>query len=374
MELAQIIQLNIFSFIILVLIYSNERKMKEQLVTYKIFKFIVKVGMLLLIVDTSAWYFNEKSGNLNLFGNQISNLILYIFAIVPVALWLLYVYFQVIHNRNRATRVIIAACLLVFVNGLLSLMSIKTGWYYSIDSNNVYHRGPYFWVHVLLCYSVVNYTFFFILFNRRKIDKRYYKSLLLFPIPQLVGSALQVAFYGISLNWSGLTISLLIVYFNIQDMGLNTDYLTGVFNRRILDYHLRDKINNTSKNKTFSAILIDLDDFKKINDNFGHHVGDEALQETVGLLKSSLKKESFIARFGGDEFIAVLDIDSIKHLEMIIYRINNNVRAYNQTSGKPYEIKLSMGYCVYDYSSKMKVEEFIRQIDQLMYENKKKGK
>lgn len=84
-------------------------------------------------------------------------------------------------------------------------------------------------------------------------------------------------------------LSLLIVYFYVQNRNLNTDYLTGVYNRRQLDLIIREKIRNCTEEKSFSVILIDLNGFKQINDTFGHNAEVAALQETVKVIRNCLR-------------------------------------------------------------------------------------
>ena len=69
---------------------------------------------------------------------------------------------------------------------------------------------------------------YYVFKHRKRIEKRYYLSMLVFILPITVGATLQILFYGWALAWSGMMVSLLIIYFNIQDSSLNTDYLTGV--------------------------------------------------------------------------------------------------------------------------------------------------
>jgi diguanylate cyclase (GGDEF)-like protein len=169
---------------------------------------------------------------------------------------------------------------------------------------------------------------------------------------------------------NSVVLSLFIVFLNIQNRSIFTDYLTGANNRKKLDIYIRDKINASTEKKTFSAILIDLDNFKSINDTFGHDAGDNALQEFVKLLRTCLRSNDFIARFGGDEFYIVLDISDPAALEDIISRIYACVEKYNECCSQPYKIDFSIGYAVYDWHSHLKTDEFQKLIDVLLYKNK----
>ena len=96
-----------------------------------------------------------------------------------------------------------------------------------------------------------------------------------------------------------LVFSLLIAHLFIQRESLDTDFLTGIGNRRKLDLSLKAHV---FANKPFSAILLDLDNFKQINDKFGHEAGDIALKKAAEILQASVREGDIIARYGEDEF------------------------------------------------------------------------
>ncbi|MDD2216002.1 MAG: GGDEF domain-containing protein, partial [Eubacteriales bacterium] len=178
----------------------------------------------------------------------------------------------------------------------------------------------------------------------------------------------------LSLILNSVVISILIAFLYIQNQDMHTDFLTGVNNRKKLEAYLKKKINKSNENKTFSAILLDINNFKSINDTFGHDMGDDALETAVKLLKSCLRSTDFIARFGGDEFVIILDVSNKDDLEVTVCRINSCVGEFNQSNSKPYKLGFSMGYAVYDYHSHMNIKEFKKQIDILMYQNKRANK
>lgn len=363
---------SIISLIILLYIYIHAyRRSEKAFVPYKLFIDLVRINMVLIIIDILGWVFNGLPGIWNLIFNTGFNLVLYILVPIAPSLSVIYVNFHIFRNENRIIKLKRVLTFFLAVNAAISIMSLYTGWFFSVDAENIYHRGAYFRVHAGYCYLLIGSAFFSVLLNRSLIEKRFYHSLLLFFLPQTVGTTLQMFFYGVSYNWTGMMLSLLIIYFNIQDHGLNTDYLTGVYNRRQLDHYINIKIRNSTEEKSFSAILIDLDEFKSINDKFGHEIGDEALKDTVGIIRKSLRLNDFIARFGGDEFVIILDINSRELLGQAVRRIADNVETFNRNSTKPYKISFSMGYDVYDINSKLNLDDFINHIDKLMYNNKK---
>ncbi|MGE4588791.1 MAG: GGDEF domain-containing protein [Acidaminococcaceae bacterium] len=363
---------SILSFIILLIIYTDSYTRSEKLfLQYKLFMLLLVTNMAMIVIDILGWAFNGLPGQTFYTLNQYSNLALYIFEPLPAMLWVLYTNYQVYKNRTKIKSISKKLFCLWLINSIFSTLSINNGWFFSIDNMNIYHRGPYFSLHVAFCYLFIIYSFIFVLYNRKYIEKRYFFSLLLFFIPVSVGTIIQTFHYGVSYNWSGMMLSLLIIYFHIQNRSLNTDYLTQTYNRRQLDGYIKDKIRTSSKSASFSAILIDLNDFKNINDKFGHDIGDEALKSAAHIISASLNRNDFLARYGGDEFIAILSIDNKILLEKTVKRIEQNVKNFNSENYNQYSLNFAMGYAVYEYESNMTADDFFKNIDQLMYDAKR---
>ena len=120
--------------------------------------------------------------------------------------------------------------------------------------------------------------------------------------------------------------------------------------------------------------MIDINEFKKINDTYGHIVGDKALEDASSILMQSLRKNDFIARYGGDEFAVILEVNSALDLEKAVEHIKENVRKFNFENLMPYRISFSIGYSIFSYEFHMSAEQFLHHIDQLMYIEKEKRK
>ena len=134
---------------------------------------------------------------------------------------------------------------------------------------------------------------------------------------------------------------------------------------------MANKIANSKVDKSFSAIMIDLDNFKDINDIYGHQEGDFALITTVNIIKSVISRSDLIARSGGDEFWIVLDTDNRTMIERVIKTLKSKFQEWNNTSNKPYNLTFSYGYKIYDFHQALSTDEFRMEIDRLMYKFKK---
>lgn len=371
MDLISNIILNSYSILLLIIIYIHAVKQNEEVfLQNKIYLIMLKLTALMLVVDIFS-RFDGKPDTLYPIFNYIGNLLIFILNPIVPALWLIYVHCQAYHVDEIPKRLSKVMLFLMAANGTAILLSQPFGWFYFIDTENIYHRGQLFWIPAMLTIALLFASFAVILFNRERIEKKYYFSLLFFSVPPLTGIVLQLLFYGVSMILNGLTLSLLIVFFTVQNRRMDTDFLTGVYNRKSLQAYIKKKINTSTENSTFSAILIDLNNFKSINDTYGHHMGDVALGTVVKILKSCLRSDDFIARYGGDEFCVVLDISDKYELEETAFRINRCLEEHNKYTTEPFRLGFSMGYAVYDYKAHMKASDFQKQIDLLMYENKR---
>ncbi len=151
------------------------------------------------------------------------------------------------------------------------------------------------------------------------------------------------------------------------------DSLTGACNRGYGLSLLERELKFARRRKTPSLLAyVDIDNFKDINDAFGHAEGDQILKEVVILLKSTLREIDIICRMGGDEFLLIFPDSSLKDLSRIKERFNKNLIKLNQTINKPYKIGFSMGISCYDPDNPQHMDELIRIADNRMYEEKKK--
>jgi len=180
-----------------------------------------------------------------------------------------------------------------------------------------------------------------------------------------------VMFSGVSL-WiqSGQLLMLLKLY---RESTL--DPLTGLINRRVLMKRLAaETARNDDGQNAFCILMFDLDRFKRINDNYGHLTGDKVLTTTAQILKDGLRRHDIVARFGGEEFVAVLPNANGQHAVAIAERIrevchNTRIAAPNNEI-----IELSTSVGVTEYETGEAIETALRRVDDCLYQAKELGR
>lgn len=361
----------IFCFaVVITILISIRKKGKNSFEDRLIFRFgTITAG--LMLADTVAWGIDGIPGTVLHNINYVMNVVLFAGIDIPAFLWSVYVTHIVRQDRNYLRRFILVASVPLVANAILAIMNPVTGFLFTIDSQNTYHRGPLVYVNFAVSAFYLVYTFTFTAVSKKKIHHRILKPLLFFPLPPLACGALQLYSYGLTLFYPGLIISILIVYVLVQNSRLTTDYLTGVGNRLSVDDSIREFFSECCRGRAFGAIMLDIDDFKSINDTYGHLVGDEVLERVAAALNASIRRNDFAGRYAGDEFIVLIRNDDGSILSNAAVRIEKALDRYNAISGRPFRISVSMGCALCSPGEWPDPEKFISEIDRRMYENKR---
>ncbi|HIJ56574.1 MAG TPA: response regulator [Deltaproteobacteria bacterium] len=156
-----------------------------------------------------------------------------------------------------------------------------------------------------------------------------------------------------------------------------TDKLTGLYNRAFFEHFLVLELKRADRQKVPVAfIMMDIDDFKQCNDNFGHLVGDEVLRELGRLIKGSVREIDLAARYGGEEFALVLPNTDKSGALVVAERIRKTVSEHDflpDTIVPTQKISMSLGISIYPLEAATG-EDLIKTADDLLYKAKDKGK
>jgi diguanylate cyclase (GGDEF)-like protein len=366
--------INGYSLLLLIAMYIHSKKNSdEKSELNRIFLMMIRILFVLLFFDVMSRCDGYILSFFPLF-NQIGNFMVFVMNPILPLFWFYYVYTYIWEENANRQKIFINGGLIVGINTLLVIISQYTGWYYYIDSKNIYYRGSLFIIPNLLAMGILVFTIFYIMYHRQRIEHKHYYTMLFFIFPPLIGLLLQGFIYGFSFILNSVTLSVLMILLNIQNRSLYIDHLTGVYNRKKLEGALTDKIQKSNRKHSFSMMMIDVNDFKEINDTFGHKEGDEALIRIAKLIELAIGKEDILIRYGGDEFCVILKTDIELEIKKILRHIHLLVDKENQSLKYPYKIYLSIGYGIYNIDSKLSSDAFVHEIDQYMYKEKQRMK
>ncbi|MBE3111138.1 MAG: sensor domain-containing diguanylate cyclase, partial [Acidobacteria bacterium] len=163
----------------------------------------------------------------------------------------------------------------------------------------------------------------------------------------------------------------------VQHRLARTDPLTGMPNRRYVDEITRGECSRAARHKTpLSVALVDIDQFKEVNDTFGHKAGDEALIQLADLARRSCRRGDLVGRHGGDEFLFVLPkadlAAAVKFADRFRVNIANHVFCLSPSANM--RMNVSVGVAQFDVSSAQKPAALIKQADDALYQAKAEGR
>ena len=255
----------------------------------------------------------------------------------------------------------------------LNVLSIWTEWTFRIDANNVYIRGPLFWLQTYGAIGILLISLFHILFflfiRHKNADRPDIRKLLWFYIIPVLGTLSTIRYTGMPGTWTCASVSVVLIYLDNQDREILTDSLTGLNNRKNLGNVYADYVKQIGPGKQLYLFMMDLDDFKGINDTLGHAVGDRALIDTARILKKTAgPHQSIVTRYGGDEFLILGFFEDDADAENFKKTIQKNFDEWNETTQEEYRLKISCGFS--RCSDAKPLNTLIEEADAKLYEDK----
>lgn len=300
--------------------------------------------------------------------NHIVNAIFVILSTVVASLWLSYSDYMLHNNKMRIKKRLlylqptIIMFILVIINFFKPIL-------YTIDEFNVYSRLPLIAITFAMIVIMYIYVLISVYKNRKTISNKIVPGFLIILLLPFLASVLQLMFYGLLIAWPATSIALILSYIMIETTSRQTDYLTGAASRKKVEDFINLYID---KGKDFSVIMIDIDDFKLINDIYGHNQGDKALIALSSILHKVFNKNDIIARFGGDEFLIVSKTTNKEDIESYRNHISSLLKKNDNKHIR--ELSFSYGYVFREKSTSHTMDNIIIGADNKMYEDKAKNK
>ncbi len=367
------LEVNIICILILLMIMEKVRDENKTSKTYNIYLKLLISITLFLVCDLLAGVFIETMFLVSKFILLLSNSLYFLFGVLNVYYFNEYLGVRTEFIQDSKGKLFRVWPVLIVIIMLIVNLFVKNIFF--IDEFNLYHQGK-----MLFLYYVISYSYFIdIIVNfvttwkKGKRSQQELKKLVILALLPLIALIVQIFNHRTTLIGVGFTISVLMIFLDGVKNNSTIDELTGINNRRAF---------NISANKLFSdnnnvmfLMLADVNDFKKINDEYGHLMGDRALVDIAFMLKMAIKetkKNYFLARFGGDEFIIAGKYDNEDTIKELIDSIKKEEGLINN-SNKSYKITMSIGYAIKN-NSHLSVDDLISEADAAMYANKKEIK
>ena len=296
---------------------------------------------------------------------MVGDTYLYLYNLI-VGIGIIYLILLHIDRKTKGLHMILFWVLSV-VEMVLLIVNLFEPIVFEIDENNVYHRGDYYILFVVLGFVLVFYGYTYYMIAKLRNPSLRYFPVMEFLAPVIVGNIVQMKIYGISLLPISFAVAFAAITIALQNECIYIDKLTGVYNRYELDKILKRR--HYRRNEKLIAMMLDLNDFKSINDTYSHEEGDQALITFAKALMEAIGSEGLVIRFAGDEFIILIPVFKPVTIDDYKDRIHKKLDEYNESSGKPYKLSAAIGGRIFDPHTE-KTSGIVNEIDSMMYKDK----
>ena len=354
--------------LMLILMFSGRKRVRAVSLDSKIFHWMCRLCMLLCALESLSFWVDGKQSLYARPFNIFINVVLYLLDTLFAYLWVCYVDYKLFEDTDRIRKYYVMWAIPAFAACFMSLINLFTPVFFGVTSENVYYRTPHYLVAYAVTYAYLTFGAIMVLRFRKRVEKYLFMPMVLFLVPVFLGSLIQFFYYGLALVWVSSAIGLTSLYVSLQNEESYLDSLTTLYNRSYLFHYMDYLAKQAEKGHKCTGIMLDINEFKYINDTFGHAEGDAVLQATGKLLLRAVNQQGIVARYGGDEFVILL----IDATDLTIQAIQRDIQAgldlFNASSGLSFQISMSIGLT---QLRSLDVDGFFRAMDQNMYEKKR---
>lgn len=312
---------------LLYLLGKNILMSKDRIHTYRLAIILTILAMVLecagILLDRAGASWWAANLAVNIMGFSCSSLIPYVLA------W------SGSESSLKTKRILL---LFPLCTVILCIASSETGWLFTVSHSNVYSRGPLFWIYIvnyLIGVFLIVGTSYGTASRLARQERRYLLGIYVF---FLIGVSTQILYPEVHTSWQCITLCLLLYYIFQREIQFRYDPLTGVLNRAAFD----KEMETTPQNPKILVIL-DVDNFKAINDSHGHVEGDRILSTVGRILRKCFIKCGNCYRIGGDEFAILSDSSEVAFRSSIRKLIR---RVERERAHTPWFPNISYGYHV----------------------------
>ncbi|MBS7528343.1 GGDEF domain-containing protein [Fusibacter paucivorans] len=335
----------------------------------RLFRQMIAAVTFVALCEMIAWLAAVPNSQSLMPLHYFSNALFLVFNTLPVAFGLRYLDYKIFLSKKKSFQHFWGYLTPVYLNfGFMIYNCFHNGFLFSVDAANQYHRGFATYIGNGVAFGVTVIAVFFFFQYKIMITGRITQAILSLTFLPVIGAIIQMLFYGLSLGIPSYTLALFISFLLLERDEQFRDPLTTLNSRAQMERRLQFKLKSRD---AFTSIIVDVNNFKHINDFHGHTTGDAVLKEIAGILVSETNLEDFVCRYGGDEFFIILETAKDIGADYI-QKIEKRLASHFETH--PYEITLSYGLLYVDNVTAYAVEDIIRIADLRMYEDKRRRK
>ena len=362
---------NLTAAVVLILIITNIKIGHRYLTRSSKYMILMCVStFFILITDTLSRILIQTDNPFKVPAVFLSSFLFFFATGFPGAAWLLYLD-SYINNGKYSLKEKWYYLTTFFLSSIMMFVSIFSELIFYVDDSGNYFRGTGLYIFHIINYLPSVIALGIMVINRKIVSQKLIRIVILFGILPLVSANIQFMYPDAVIVWPVMSICILMTYIFLEVQRIIRDHLTGIYNRQQFEDRINARIEKFSIQGPFTLIIIDLNDFKEINDRFGHDIGDEALKNTAQILSQSVHATDTVARLGGDEFVILLEVADQTNTDTIINRILKNVEKANRSGDSPYVLSLSYGTAVASRSEKCNYKRIFNEADEKMYEYKR---
>ncbi len=356
-------QINLYVILMLFAVLIILQK-HPDLLSYskRLLKTVILINIAALIVEPITWISDGAAGTGGYLLGYASNALLVLLGPLLAGSSAAYADYKIFHDRERLRRrkfyqiPTAAVLVLLVINGFYPL-------YFTIDPVTAAYRTASFdWIRYAALILIYLYMLILVLRSRSRAGSHLVMLVMLFFAIPIVGMLVQVVYSRLNFSWTTVSLGILIAYVFLESTTGERDVLTDLYSRASYEEYVHNLIE---ERRSFQLMMIDLNGFKLINDQFGHLTGDRVLIEFSRLLRLQFPNEKIIARLAGDEFVIIFEREagSIEpNLAELELRCRDSVIAQVQT--------LRFSHGLQKYEPHMTFDELYMQVDHNMYVNK----
>jgi diguanylate cyclase (GGDEF)-like protein len=356
-------QINIYAILmLLVILFLIQLRSKVEFYSKKLLKIVIIVNIIGLVVEPVTWIFDGNASGFGYYVSYGSNFLLVLLGPLLAGVAAAYAHYKIFVDRKKLKSNLF--CLIPSLIVLLLLgVNIFYPIYFTIDrTTGIFAAAQMSWINSLIILGIYLYVYGLMYKNRAKTNMRIVLFVVMFFSLPIIGMIIQFFFLGLYLSWSTMSLGILIAYTLLETTTGEKDYLTQLYSRSSYEDYVNFLIE---EKRDFKLMMIDLDGFKAINDNFGHNIGDLVLIDFSKILSHVFIGENMIVRLAGDEFVVV-----IENNELVDAAIVNEISQLCKES-KVAEVKtLKFSYGFQEHSQDLTFDELYSKVDSNMYLNK----